>query len=83
MKIIVINNNPINTTNMETLELFVDRNNKTVTTNGMTHSMKGNVDGTVNFIEAGLDGIDDKDEIEEYLIEKYSDRYDVSVIFEN
>jgi hypothetical protein len=65
---------------LETLKLTVDFASKTVTTNGMIHSMKGNVDGTSTFEEAGIIDID-KDSIEEHLNDRYSDKYDVTVEF--
>lgn len=62
------------------LKLTVDFASKTVTTDGMIHEMKDNVDGTSTFEEAGIINID-RDSIEEYFTEKYEDQYDVEVEF--
>ncbi len=66
---------------MKKLQITIDRVNETVTTFGMIHSMKGNVDGTINFEEAGINNEMSDDEIEEYFIEKHED-YEVTVIIE-
>ena len=64
------------------LKLTVDFENKTVTTEGMTSSMRGNVDGTCTFEEAGITEID-RDIIEEHLTDRHGDQYDVEVEFVN
>lgn len=66
---------------MKTLEITINRESESVTTFGMTHSLKGNVDGTINFEEAGINNEMDDDEITEYFEEKHDD-YNVTVIFE-
>lgn len=67
---------------MKKLQITIDRVNETVTTFGMIHSAKGNVDGTINFEESGINNEMCDDEIEEYFIEKHED-FDVTVIIEN
>ena len=67
---------------MKKLQITIDRVNETVTTFGMIHSAKGNVDGTINFEESGINNEMSDDEIEEYFIEKHED-FDVTVIIEN
>lgn len=61
---------------METIKFIIDQENNNVRTVGATHSVKGNVDGNINFYEAGIDGLTDREEIEEALIELNEDQYD-------
>lgn len=65
---------------MKTLKLIVDIENNNVRTEGATHSLKGNVDGNINFYEAGIDGMTDKEEIEEALIELNEEQYDEVIV---
>ena len=58
---------------MKTLKLIVDIENNNVRTEGSTHSLKGNVDGNINFYEAGIDGMTDKEEIEEMINKPFID----------
>lgn len=67
---------------MKTLKIYVDMKDQHITTEGMT-TMKGNVDGTVSFEEAGINEeiANEKDEIEQHFIERHAD-YNVEVIFQ-
>lgn len=65
---------------MKKLKLIVDNKSKSVRTEGAMHSLKGNVDGNINFYEAGIDGMNDKDEIEEALIELNKEQYNEVIV---
>ena len=66
---------------MKNLEITINRKNDSVTTFGMMHSVKGNVDGTINFYEAGINNEMEDNEIIDYFEEEYSSYYNVIVIF--
>lgn len=63
-----------------TLKLIVDIENNNVRTEGATHPLKGNVDGNINFFEAGIGGMTDKEVIEEVLIELNEGEYDEVIV---
>lgn len=65
---------------MKTITFTIDIENNNVRTQGSTHSVKGNVDGNINFYEAGIDGLTDKEEIEEALVELNEEEYDEVIV---
>lgn len=65
---------------MKTMAFTIDIENNNVETQGSIHSVKGNVDGNISFIEAGIGGLTDKEEIEEALIELNEEDYDEVIV---
>ena len=65
---------------MKTITFLIDIENGSVRTVGATHSVKGNVDGNINFHEAGIYGLTDKEEIEEVLTEMNEEEYDEIIV---
>lgn len=65
---------------METIKFIIDQENDNVRTEGSVHATKGNVDGNINFYEAGIDGLTDREEIEEAIIELNEDEYDEIIV---
>lgn len=64
------------------VKVTVDFESKMITTHGMIHSMKGIVDGTITFEEAGITELD-KDSIVEHFEDKAEEEcYEVQVEFE-
>lgn len=65
---------------MKNITFTIDIENNNVRTQGATHSTKGNVDGNINFYEAGINGLTDKEEIEVVLIELNENQYDEVIV---
>ena len=65
---------------MKTITFLIDTENDSVRTVGATHSVKGNVDANLNFMEAGIYGLTDKEEIEEVLTDMNEEEYDEVIV---
>lgn len=68
------------TTTKETIKFTINIKDDNVRTERAYHTLKGNVDGNMNFQEAGIAGMKNEDEIKEYLIKKHEEEYDNIVV---